>query len=431
MSQTTQKALTDKALQCITLARTIRDRHQDPTKIPAEDAAKSTSLLKEAQRLKGLAELERQQDEMEAWGREPERIPAALAAEAAAAASKAGPDGVIGSQYEQVRKARQVELFAKAIRHGWRNQPWLNELDAAEKAALIEDATGQVIVPHDIAGPIFKTLPHLAIFRSAGPTVRPTSSNLVDLRSLTNATAGWGKIELNPGTANIPDANVVPNTPVDTVTVWDLVALARIGVDELADTDANLVSLIQDIVGQKAAEVEDDAFAAGNGVSKPWGLAARATSAGNQITQAVTAAVDKTPTADDMKRLPYRVPSRFRPNGAYFASNDAAEAIALLKDTTSNYLWQPSVRAGEPDTYSGKRFFTLEGLPSMGASAAAVDPSVIFGDPALGYVIADRQSITVQRLDERWADEGLVGFLFKLRVGGDVMRPAAFAKYLL
>jgi HK97 family phage major capsid protein len=428
MSQVTQKALQDKALQCISLARTIRDRWPDPTKIPAEDAAKMSTLLTEATRLKGLAALEKEQDSMESWGAEPDRVPSALAAEAAVAAGQAGKDGVVGSGYEEAMKRRQVELFAKALRHGVKGQPWVDGLDATEKAALIEDATGQVIVPHDIAGPIFKTLPHLGVFRGSGPLVRPTTSNKIDIRSLTGATAGWGQLEL---TATTVDANVVPNTPVDEVSVHDLTAMSRIGVDELADTDANIVALIQDIVGQKCAEMEDDAFAAGNGVSKPWGLAARATSAANQITQAVTADTDSAPIGDDLKKLQYRIPSRFRRNGAYFASDDASEAIALLKDANSNYLWQPSVRAGEPDTLFGKRFFNLEGLPSMGASAAAVDPSVLFGDPNLGYVIADRKRITVQRLDERYAELGLVAFLFHMRVGGDVMRPAAFAKYLL
>jgi HK97 family phage major capsid protein len=67
----------------------------------------------------------------------------------------------------------------------------------------------------------------------------------------------------------------------------------------------------------------------------------------------------------------------------------------------------------------------------MTATTGIVEPSVIYGDPALGYLIADRQRITVQRLDERYAELGLVAFLFRMRVGGDVMRPAAFAKYLL
>ena len=422
-TQTRQKELIDKSMQCLVLARTINDRYPDITKIPAEHAVKVKSLLTEAKRLKGLADLAAEQDEMESWAANPDQVPAALAAEGAAAA-KVGD----GAQFSEIAKRREQELFAKALRSGIKGQQWVDTLDVAEKAALVEDATGEIIVPHDIAGPIFKTLPHLGVFRGSGPTIRPTTSNKVDLRSLTGATAGWGQLEL---TATTVDANVVPNTPVDVVQVHDLTAMSRVGVDELMDTDTNLIALIQDIVGQQAAMMEDDAFAAGNGVSKPWGLAARATSTGNQITQAVTAAASGTPTADGLKQLQYRVASRFRSNGAYYASNDAAEAIALLKDTTSNYLWQPSVRAGEPDTLFGKGFYTLEGLPSMTATTGIVEPSVIYGDAALGYLIADRQRITVQRLDERYAELGLVAFLFRMRVGGDVMRPAAFAKYLL
>jgi HK97 family phage major capsid protein len=423
-TQTRQKDLIEKAMHCLTLAQTLDARYPDPTTIPAEAAKKITDLIKEGHRLKGLAEMAKAQDDLASWAAQPDGVPAALAATATAAAATA----VDGAHFSEVAKRRQIELFAKAIRQGVKGQQWIDQLDMAEKASLVEDATGEVIVPHDIAGPIFKTLPHLGTFRGAGPTVRPTTSNKIDLRSLTQATAGWGQLELGPATV---DANVVPNTPVDVVQVHDLTAISRIGVDELADTDTNLVALITDIVGQQAAMMEDDAFAAGNGVSKPWGLAARATAAANQITQAVTATANATPTGDDLKALQYRVPTRFWANGAYFVSNDAAEKIALLKDANSNYLWQPSVRAGEPDTLFGKRFFRLEGLPSMTATTAITEPAVIFGDPNLGYLVADRQRITVQRLDERYAELGLVGFLFRMRVGGDVMRPAAFAKYLL
>ena len=424
-TQTRQKELIDKSMQCLVLARTINDRYPDITKIPAEHAVKVKQLLTEAKRLKGLADLAHEQDEMESWAADPGQVPAALSAEGAVA-QKVGSDA--GAQFSELAQRREKELFAKALRLGVKGQQWVDTLETAEKAAIIEDATGEIIVPHDIAGPIFKTLPHLGTFRGANPTVRPTTSNKVDLRSLTGATAGWGQLEL---TGTTVDANVVPNTPVDVVQVHDLTAMSRIGVDELMDTDTNLIALIQDIVGQQAAMMEDDAFAAGNGVSKPWGLAARATSAANQITQAVTAAAAGVPTGDGLKQMQYRVASRFRGNGAYFASNDAAEAIALLKDSTSNYLWQPSVRAGEPDTLFGKAFFPLEGLPSMTATTGITEPSVIFGDANLGYLIADRQKITVQRLDERYAELGLVAFLFRMRVGGDVMRPAAFAKYLL
>ncbi len=427
MATGTVQELMEKAARCIHLARTIKARYSaDPTKISADDHEKVRTLLAEAQRLRGLAEVEKQQQDLETWYAQPDQVPAALAAEADVASKATDPDG---AHFSSVTRKREVELFAKALRHGVKNQTWVETLDKVEKANLVEDATGEVIVPHDVAGPIFKTLPRLGVFRSTGPNIRQTQSNKVDIRSLTGATAGWGKIEVTAGA--IPDANVVPNTPVEVIEVHDLMAMSKIGVDELQDTDANLVALIQDIVGQQMAQQEDDAYGNGNGVSKPWGLAMRATQASPLITQAVTAAANATVTAADLKRLQMRVPTRMRTNGAYLASADATESIMLLVDANSNFMWQPSIAANEPERLFGKRFYTLESLPSMGASAAAVDASVLFGDPELGYMIADRQRITVQRLDERFAEQGLVAFIFKLRSGGDVIRGQAFAKYLL
>ena len=134
-------------------------------------------------------------------------------------------------------------------------------------------------------------------------------------------------------------------------------------------------------------------------------------------------------TGDDLKSLPFKVPTVYRNNGAYYVSDDLALAMSLLKDGQSNYLWQPSVRAGEPPTWSGYRVHTLEGLPRIDSGNST--PSGIFGDASLGYMVADRQEIAMQRLDELYAEAGQVGFMFKLRVGGDVIRPAAFAKYIV
>jgi HK97 family phage major capsid protein len=420
------RQLMEKALQCITLARAIKDRFPDPTMMGAEDLENMRNLTAEGLRLKTLAAAEKEHDELEAWAHQPDGAHPAMLADAAAkaAAGAAGPQSTAVGQGDggSYNEALATARFAKALRGG------KESLTMEEKAALVENATGEIIVPHEVTGPIFKTLPRLGVFRGAGPFIRPTSSNKVDVRSLTQPAAGWGKLEVNAGGAT--DANIQPAGP-DVVEVHDLISLAQIGVDELEDTDANLTALVQEIVGRKFAEMEDDAFSNGNGVSKPWGLAMRASAGGPLITQAVTAAANATVTSDDVKRLPYRVPAVFRPGGAYFASGDATEAIALLKDSTSNYIWQPNNQVGQPDVLFGRRFYTVEGLPTMGTSAAAVDPSVIYGDLSAGYMVADRKRITFQRLDERYAELGLVGFLFKQRVGGDVIRPAAFAKLLL
>jgi HK97 family phage major capsid protein len=419
------KTVMEKAMSCLHLARAINDRYPDPSKMPAEEVKNRQALLVEGQRLRELADIQKQQDELEGWAAAPAGEHPALAGMAAAHSKSAIDEALSGTQ-----NMLQVKAFLKWARGG---KAALNteersvlEWDTGQKAALVENALGELLVPHDIAGPIFKTLPHLGTFRSAGPLIRPTTSNKVDVRSLTQATAGWGKLEV--GSTPPTDVNVVPGSPTDVIEVHDLVGLSKVGVDELADTDANLTALIQQIVGLKFAEMEDDAFANGNGTSKPFGLAMRATQASPVITQSVTAA-GGTVTGDNLKSLPFQVPTVYRNNGAYYVSDDLALAMSLLKDGQSNYLWQPSVRAGEPPTWSGYRVYTLEGLPRIDSGNST--PSGIFGDVNLGYMVADRQQIAMQRLDELYAEAGQVGFLFKLRVGGDVIRPAAFAKYIV
>jgi HK97 family phage major capsid protein len=420
MNNERYQSLMDRSLQCIHRAREINDRYTDnPVGITADEHQQRKSLLQEATRLRDLAETEKQQDELETWAQSPGDTHPALATKArhdAAAAANAD-----GEMYTEANKRLHIQQFAKALKLG------KDSLNTEEKAAIIENSTGQIIVPHDLAGPIFLQLPRLGVVRDLA-LVRPTTSNLVDVRALTGVTAGWGQVEItNAGGATPPtDAGIAATGP-NTVTVQDLVALVQIGVDELMDTDANLVSLVQEIVGQKFAEMEDDAFAAGNGTSKPFGVATRATIGGAiPAAQGVTAAASAVIVPDDLKKLQYVILARFANVGSYIGSDAATQQISLLKDSTSNYLWQPSNQAGQPDRLFGRAYYRVTGLPAPGSA-----PAVLFGDIRSGYLIADRQRITVQRLDERYADQGLVGFLFRERVGGDVIRPAAFAKYLV
>jgi HK97 family phage major capsid protein len=423
MSNTRLQDLMDKSLSCIHLARAIKDRYPDPAQMPADELANMKQLNKKAMELRELAEAEREHADLETWASSPDGTHPVLQQKAgrdAAVAQVTG--GITQGMSDGARQSFMTGAFAKAIRRG------PQALSTEEKAAIIEDSTGQIIVPHDLAGPIFTTLPRLGVLRNLA-LVRPTTSNLVDVRALTQATAAWGKIELGT-TATAYDAGVAATGP-NTITVQNLNALVQIGVDELADTDANLVSLVQDIVGQQFAQMEDDAFSNGSGTSRPFGIAVRATVGGAiPAAQGVTAAASAV-SPDQLKQMQYLITSRFANNGVYLASDDATQAIALLKDSTSNYLWQPSNVAGQPDRLFGRPFYRVSGLPSMTATTAFADPAVLFGDVKSGYMIADRQQITVQRLDERYADVGLVGFLFRQRVGGDVIRPGAFAKYLL
>lgn len=102
---------------------------------------------------------------------------------------------------------------------------------------------------------------------------------------------------------------------------------------------------------------------------------------------------------------------------ASFVMNDATvKAIRKLKDGSGQYLWQPSITAGQPDTILNRPVKTSAYVPTI-ASAAKI---VAFGD--FGYYwIADRQGRVFQRLNELYAATGQVGFKATQRVDGKLI----------
>jgi HK97 family phage major capsid protein len=105
--------------------------------------------------------------------------------------------------------------------------------------------------------------------------------------------------------------------------------------------------------------------------------------------------------------------------------NDATvKAIRKLKDGQGQYLWQPSIAAGTPDTILNCPVITSSFMPTIAASAK----TIAFGDIKY-YWVADRQGRSFKRLSELYAATGQVGFVGSQRVDGKLILPEA-VKYL-
>lgn len=91
-----------------------------------------------------------------------------------------------------------------------------------------------------------------------------------------------------------------------------------------------------------------------------------------------------------------------------------------MKDKNDQYIWQPSVQAGQPDRILNCPVYTSPFMPTL----AAANKPVLFGDFNY-YWIADRQGRTFKRLNELYAVTGQVGFLGSQRVDGKVILPEA------
>lgn len=303
-----------------------------------------------------------------------------------------------GEKNMELKKA-----FFNFVRHG-----------VIETKALVEDTTGQILVPEDLQAEIMRALPKLTIMRNLA-TVRQTNRDRLRYRSLTEVSVGWGKLETG---AAITESTPTPSEAYQYVE--DLYGLVKIGEDELMDSDQNLESIIVDSFARAIAAAEDTAFIAGTGHAngEPDGILN-----GTTVTR-VTAGQAGAITIDDILDLIYAVPAQYRKNGVLIVNSKTELALRKLKDNDGQYLWQPAVQAGAPATFAGFPIYNQDDIDEIPA-AGSTGNVAIFGDIKSGYRIIDRLGITVQRLNELYAESGLVGIKVHYRVGGSVIRPDA------
>lgn len=124
-----------------------------------------------------------------------------------------------------------------------------------------------------------------------------------------------------------------------------------------------------------------------------------------------------TVTGDDLIDLIHSIDPAYRNGRSRFMMADSSiKAVRKLKNTDGNYLWQPSLQTGAPDTLLGYPVTINQDMPAMAANAK----SIAFGDFNAAYVIRRVQGVGVKRFDERFADALQVGFLSFARYDGVV-----------
>ena len=301
---------------------------------------------------------------------------------------------------------------------------WIRGKDY-ERKALISDATGRILLPEELEATIREGLPQLNVIRPLC-SVMTTNRDRVRARSLTAPTVAWGKLELG--------AAVATSTPVPTeqyAYVEDLNGLVQIGVDELADTDQNLAAWLAQQFTIAMANAEEAAFAIGTGHTflQPEGIF---TAAGGIATEALDAA--GAVTFDDLKQVQYALPAQYR-NGASWLMHSGTELlIQLLRGVGAvgplydQYLWQPSLSAGTPNTLLGYPVYNSGSIAQVGDGV--LQRVVGFGNWKYAYQIVDREGMSLKQLNELFITSGMVGFLATRRLTG-LVRWADAARILI
>lgn len=176
----------------------------------------------------------------------------------------------------------------------------------------------------------------------------------------------------------------------------------------LQDNGVNLEKHIAEMLVRRVMSAFNAHAITGGGSAAPQGVVVGGT-------KGVDAAVNAI-TYDNLVDLYHSVDPEYRKNAVWMLNDSTLKALKKLKDTEGAYIFQPSLRDGEPSTILGKRFIVNNSMPEIGAS----NKSVVFGD-FKKYLVRRVKGFSVKRLVERYADLNATAFILFARMDGRVL----------
>jgi len=207
--------------------------------------------------------------------------------------------------------------------------------------------------------------------------------------------------------------DVNTNFAQSTLNAYKLGGIIKVSEEILQDTFINLEDYLANLIARGIAYAEGKAFAMGDGVNKPTGYMS--------LDATLTLSGTDSITADELIDIFYSLKSPYRENAIWRMNDSTLKAIRKLKDGNGNYIYAPALVAGERDAILGRPIELDPFVSSLGAS----NKVICLGDFNY-YYIADRGNISMQKLTEAYAVNGLIGFKVSKRVDAKPVLNEAF-----
>lgn len=267
------------------------------------------------------------------------------------------------------------------------------------------DSEGGYLVPDEFERTLVKALEEENIFRKLAKIIQTSSGDRKIPVVTTYGSAAW----LDEEEQLTESDEVFGQT---SLSAHKLGTFIKVSDELLNDSVFDLESYISTEFARRIGSKEEEAFFTGDGSGKPTGIFAASGGADVGVTSAAAAAL----TADELIDLFYSLRSPYRKKAVWVMNDSTVKAIRKLKDGNGQYLWQPALTAGTPDTILNRPVYTSSYVPAIAAGAK----TIAFGD--FGYYwIADRQGRSFKRLNELFATTGQVGFMATQRVDGKLI----------
>ena len=344
-------------------------------------------------------------------GKEIERLErqAAIDAELSKATSTplTGKPGARMGKDEKEKTGRASDEYKCSFWNAMRvKAPMPSVLNALQEGT---DSEGGYLVPDEFERTLVEAREEENVFRTLAHVIRTSSGDRKIPVVASKGSANWVDEEGAYQESDDAFSQV-------SIGAYKLGTMIKVSEELLADSVFDLEAYISREFARRIGAREEESFFNGDGKGKPLGILAAAGGAEVGVTAASATAI----TADEVIDLFYSLKAPYRKNAVWLLNDATVKQIRKLKDSTGQYLWQPSLVAGTPDTILGRPVKTSAFMPTAAAGAK----TIAFGDFKY-YWIADRQGRTFKKLSELFAATGQVGFMGIQRVDGKLILPEA------
>ena len=387
-------ALREKRASLWDAAKKYRDAHigSDGT-MTAEDAATYDRMVDDVDRMKKEIDRLERQEAIENEMNRPVSQPIVNR-----------PDD--GQPKEKEKRGTATDAYKTAFWNMVRAKAMSYEIHNALKIG--EDDHGGYLAPDEFERTLVEALEEQNIFRQFAHVITTSSGDRKIPVVASKGTASWIDEE-----AAFPESD--DTFGMLSIGAFKLATTIKVSDELLHDSVFDVASYIAKEFARRIGAAEEEAFFTGNGTGRPTGILNATGGAEIGVTSAGASI-----SFDDVIDLYYSLRSPYRRNAVFMMNDSTVRALRKLKNGSGDYLWQPSVTAGTPDTILNRPVYTSSYMPTVAAGAK----SILFGDMSY-YWIADREGRTFQRLNELYAPTGQVGFLSFERVDGKLILPEA------
>lgn len=307
------------------------------------------------------------------------------------------------------RPEQQRETKKGVASDAYRDAFWKHMRDQERRNAELRNALqvgelseGGYTVPDEFEHTLVQALEEENIMRGLVHVITTSSGDRKIPLVTSKGAASWVEEE-----AAIPESDDAFGQI--TLSAHKVGSMIRISEELLHDSAFDLAAYITGEFARRVGAAEEEAIITGNGTHKPTGLLHATLGAETGVTAAAVAAI----TADELIDLQHSLKSGYRRKAAYIMNDATIKLLRKLKDGNGQFLWQPGLLLGQPDTLLNQKVLTSNYMPLP----AAGNKAILYGDYNY-YWLADREGRSLQRLNELYAANDQIGFKITQRVDG-------------